>query len=221
MTLSEFTIFLFSCLNDESTKSKPKYSDLLALIPITERDDKTFKQLKQAEMREIQQRIKDMNRSNRIIPRDPLLELDNNLINEIGKELEIEKSNPIIENKIPEKYNIYETLSLASIYKNYCVRKFFYVKINKLSLFHDVRFVIDMLRKNIDNDRTCILIKLAYLTGEELEIQKIENFDTWAKGIMSKYVDEEESLIKSEEKSYSLAYDPLFESILYQELIKE
>jgi hypothetical protein len=39
-------------------------------------------------MQEIQQRIKDMNRLNRIIPRDPLLELDNNLINEIGKELE-------------------------------------------------------------------------------------------------------------------------------------
>jgi hypothetical protein len=209
------------CLNDDSTKSKPKILDIIPLIPPTERDEKTIKQLKQAEMVEIKERMKEMKRPNKIITRDPLLELDNNLINEIGDELDFEKANPIIDNKIPERYNIYEALTLSCIYKNYCVRKFYYVKINKFSLYQDVRFLIDMLRKNIDNDRTSIMIKLAYLTGEELNVEKMENFDVWVKGIMSKYVDAEESLIKREERSYSLAYVSLFESILYQELIKE
>jgi hypothetical protein len=74
-----------------------------------------------------------------------------------------------------------------------------------------------MYKKNIDDDRKALGIKLSYILGQDYF--QIENFDEKIKTLMSYFTDNENAPIQSE-YSYNLAYLPKYESLVYLDYIK-
>jgi hypothetical protein len=74
-----------------------------------------------------------------------------------------------------------------------------------------------MYKKNIDDDRKALGIKLSYILGQDHF--QIENFDERIKTLMTKFSDNENAPIKSE-YSYNLAYIPKYESLVYSDYLK-
>jgi hypothetical protein len=110
---------------------------------------------------------------------------------------------------------------MTILYKNYTIKKLQYLQANKINSVSDVRFLIGLFKKNIDNDRKAIRSKYSYITGIPAEEnEQYLDFDKKWKPILDRFPDKEAPPIKKD-YSYNLAYIPAYESYLYNYYLKD